>query len=511
MHSISYLLPGVLCVFLLSGLNLPAEEETAVLEPEPVVAEEPVVTEEPEEVAGESIDGDPADEPAERPLRRHEQVRWTPMAMPSYAPFGESQRGMPPVVNPAMPSLSDRRFRFGTLFDFGFGMEIGDADDFDREIEDLLDRFELLEEQAEQFADNAPTPEQTEAFLADLDDFVDFANELVRDFTDKAYAKLTASASAPLVPIAIRSDFLRGTLSFNASGILEARAAVESVGDAFPVNLKDIDPQNDVVEFDTDPDDVPVIVVNGDRRRLEPTDDAGIAVQGGMVRKIGAGYSRPVWENHRGRLHAGTTVNFFRTTLVRGGVLFNDDDFEDTARDEFEDNQRSTNGFGVDLGAAWFGSWYMLGAVARNINEPSFDYPDTSDSAFFNANPQARRNGERWTMDRQFTLQGAVHSPRRRWLLTGAIDLNSATDTTGDDYQWAGIMGSYEPGRAWVPSPRVGLRSNLTGEELTYVTGGLTFFRALHLDVASTLESVRLDGSKYPRGLQANIGLGRRF
>jgi len=218
-----------------------------------------------------------------------------------------------------------------------------------------------------------------------------------------------------------------------------------------------------------------------------------------------------VWENHRGRLHAGTTLNFYRTTLVRGGVLFNDDDLEDTARDEFEDNQKTTNGFGVDLGAAWFGSWYMLGAVARNINEPSFDYPDTSDSAFFQANPQARRNGESWTMDRQFTVQGAVYSPQRRWLLTGAIDLNSATDTTGDDYQWASIMGGYEPGRVWIPSPRAGLRTNLTGEKLTYVTGGLTFFRALHIDVASTLERVSIDGSNYPRGLQANIALGRRF
>ncbi len=507
MRFIQFLPAWVLCALVLLGSRLLAEDEAEVpevpdAEPGALEVEEPAIN----EVEGESVE-----EPVERPVRRRDEVRWTPMAMPSYAPFGESQRGAPPVVNPAIPSLSDRRFRFGTLFDFGFGVEIGEADDFDSEIDDLLDRFELLEEQAEQFAETAPTAEQAEAYIAELDDFVEFANELVRDFTDKAYAKLTGSASAPLTPLAIRTDFLRGTLTLNAGAILEARAAVESTGDAFSVDLRDIDPQNDVIEFDIDPDDIPVIVVNGDRRRIEPTDEAGVAVQGGMVGRIGAGYSRPVWENHRGRLHAGTTVNFYRTTLVRGGVLFNDDDLEETARDEFEDNQKTTNGFGVDLGAAWFGSWYMLGAVARNLNEPSFDYPDTSDSAFFNANPQARRNGERWNMDRQFTLQGAVHSPRRRWLLSGAIDLNSATDTTGDDYQWAGLLGSYEPGRVWVPSPRVGIRKNLTGEELTYVVAGMSFFRALHLDVASTLERVRFDGSNYPRGLQANIGFGRRF
>ena len=483
----------LICGICQAGLTLPGEEagsvpETGAMEMEGAERQEAGESEAPSEI----------------------EFRWTPMLMPAYAPFGESQRGMPSVVNPAMPSLSDRRFRFGTLFDFGVGFEVGEADDFDREIEDLLDRFELLEEQAEDFAETAPGAAEIEGFIADLDDFVDFANELVRDFTDKAYAKLTASASAPLVPIAVRSDFLRGTLSLNASGIIEARAAVESVGDAFSADLGEINP-NEVDRFEII-DGVPTIVMqNDDEFPVEPTDDAGVAVQGGMIGKIGAGYSRPVWENYRGRLHAGTNLNFYRTTLVRGGVLFNDDDLEDTARDEFEDNQKTTNGFGVDLGAAWFGRWYMLGAVARNINEPSFDYPDTSDSAFFQANPQARRNGETWTMDRQFTVQGAVHTPQRRWLLTGAIDLNSATDTTGDDYQWASVMGAYEPGRVWIPSPRAGLRTNLTGEKLTYVTGGLTFFRALHIDVASTLERVRIDGTNYPRGLQANIALGRRF
>ncbi len=482
----------------LAEVTEPDSEETAVTGPAPEATEPEVAAPEP--------DGDVEPEP---PM---DEVRRTPMTLPSTAPFGASQRGLPPVVNPAHPSLSDRRFRFGTVFDFGVGLEVGDADDFDREVDDILDTFERLEEQAEAFSVGAPPSEaEIEAFLNDLNLFEEQANELVRDLTDSAYAKLTGSASFPLAPIAVRSDFLRGTLTLNADGILEARVAVESTDDAFDFGLRGV-PADDVDRFETDPDGVPVVILDdGTRRRIEPTDDAGVAVQGGMVGRLGAGYSSEVWRSPAGSVHAGGVVNVYRTTLVRGGVLFSDDDLEDTARDEFEDNQKTSSGIGLDLAAAWVANWYSVGGVLRNINEPSFEYPDTSDSAFFQANPQARRNGSRWRMDRQLTLEGAVFTPAKRWIAAGALDLNRMTDTTGDDYKWASVIGAYEPARAWVPSPRVGLRKNLVGEKLTYIGGGLSFFRALHLDIASSLERTSLDGEKIPRGFQANVALGRRF
>ncbi len=455
-----------------------------------------------EQPPGEEPDAQPPDEPVLR----------TPMVLPGYAPFGASQRGMPPVVNPAHPSTSDRRFRFGTLFDFGFGAEFGDADDdFVTRVEDLFDDFEDLEERAERFSDSPPSDSEIDEFLDALNAFEVDGNLLVRDLTERAWVKLTASASAPLVPIAIRSDTLRGTFTLNADGILEARGTIESSDDAFDFGLQGTT-SDDIDSFELDDDDIPVVVLNdGTRRRIEPTDDAGVAVQGGMVGRAGIGYAREVWRNQGGRLHAGTTFNFFHTTLVRGGVLFNDDDPGDTARDEFEENQEASIGFGLDLGVAWLSDWYSAGATFQNINEPSFDYPDTGNSDFFNSNPQAKRNGSRWRMERQLTLEGALHTSDRRWIASGSLDVNAVTDTTGDDYQWVSILGSYEPGRTWVPSPRAGLRKNLTGEKLTYISAGLSFFRALHLDVASSLESITLDDRSVPRGLQANLALGRRF
>ncbi len=480
--------------------SLPTDLEP---ESEPATADAP---ESPalEDGAAEEVDGVPVEDPA------HAGLRMSTMNMPSVAPFGASQRGLPPIVNVAHPSLSDRGFRFGTLFDIGAGVEIGEAKDFDQRIDDILDAFDRLEEQAEDFSGPRPSDPEIQAFLDDLNLFENQANDLVRDLTDDAYVKLTGSASAPLVPIAFRSNLLRGVVGLYADGIIEARAAVESVNDAFDIGLQGV-AANEVDRFEII-DDTPVVVLtDGTERPIEPTDDAGVAVQGGYVGRIGAGYSRQVWSRGEGRLHAGTSFNIFRTTLVRGGVLLNDDEFEDTARDEFEENQETSSGLGLDIGATWVERWYSLGATLRNINEPSFDYPDTSDSAFFTANPQARRNGSRWTIERQLTLEGAVYTPSRRWMATAALDLNSAKDTTGDNYKWAAILGSYEPRRGWVPSPRVGMKTNLAGEKLTYVAGGLTFFRALHLDVASTLDTTSIDGTSVPRGLQANIALGRRF
>ncbi len=469
------------------------------------------------------------------------------LSMPVQYDVGVSWRGMPPFVNPANPSLSVSRLRFGPLLDLGVGMELGTVDDFDTKIDRLVDDFDDLEERAEEweelnwediwddaanlqefFDEVDETLDDLEGYLIDLDDFSADANSLIEDISEEAYAKLGVKAAFPLTPFAVRSDTLGGTFSISGGAALEARMIVESSGEAFPQLPEELrsdldgDGIGDYTRFEFDEsgeDDSPVIIYTGDDGKeheigIEPTDEAGVAVQGGVIRHAGLGFSRPLRHHDNLHVNAGVNLNYYYVSLVRAGVLFDyeDDDLEDVAEDEF-DNRKTSQDFGVDLGITAVTDYFSLGGVIRNINEPSFKYPDTSDSRFFQKNPQARRGGDEWTMERQYTLQGAVHTACRNWILSASGDLNSVTDSTGDQYQWLAAMGSYEPKTFlnWVPTPRLGVRHNLKGEELTYLSAGLSFFRIIHIDASTTLDRTSFDGTKYPRGAELKLSAGWRF
>ncbi|MFP4029762.1 MAG: conjugal transfer protein TraF [Candidatus Brocadiia bacterium] len=438
--------------------------------------------------------------------------------MPGYAAAADSWSGMRSLFNPSTPSLSDRTLQMGTFLDIGGGVERGTVDDIDRKIDTLIDDFEDLEERGEDIAagfDPSDPPDDLEPWLNDLDAFVTEANQTVDEITDDGYFKVGGTVMLPLLPIAVSSDVIRGTLALSAGAFGESRLAMESSGDAISTDLQGID-SADVNDVYMD-GDTPVIELNDSSLHyFEYTDNAGVALQGGEVTYLGLGFSAKLWGNETRRLHAGTTVNAYRAELTRAGVLLDefvdeedDRDLDKIYEDEFSYEKTSTE-VGVDAGVLWVDNYYSLGGVIRNINEPSFDYPDTSDSEFYQQHPQALRGGDEWTMDRQSTVQAALHTLDRRWMLSGAIDLNNATDTTGDDYRWLSVQGSYEPENSWI-SPRIGYRRNMTGEELTYYSAGVSIGGNVHIDVARTAETTSLDGSDYPRGFQINLTMGYRF
>ena len=92
-----------------------------------------------------------------------------------------------------------------------------------------------------------------------------------------------------------------------------------------------------------------------------------------------------------------------------------------------------------------------------------------------------------------------------------AIDLNPAVDPMGDDYQWASVSAGYATKNWWLPGIRTGLQSNLAGTQLTYLSAGLTLFKYLDIDVASALDTVKIDGEDLPRGLNISVALSASF
>ncbi len=85
-------------------------------------------------------------------------------------------------------------------------------------------------------------------------------------------------------------------------------------------------------------------------------------------------------------------------------------------------------------------------------------------------------------------------------------------DAVGRDFQWATLSGAYATNSWWIPGARVGYRTNLAGSKLSYITGGLTLFKALTLDIAYGLDSTRdNNGKSIPRSAMINLGIQTTF
>ncbi|MEX0730341.1 MAG: conjugal transfer protein TraF [Aquisalimonadaceae bacterium] len=444
-------------------------------------------------------------------------IHQPPGAMLTHGGAAPPELAIATTGNPATASIGERRLRMGILSNLGIGIEIGDSDDFVGRIDGLVDQLDALSAMLETLEAQGATADDDDInqLIVDLQALEAEGNATIADLTDRSYAKFSAAASAPLAPLTIRSDTLRGVISLNLDAYVEGRAAVSSAGDAFTFGLDGVTDYNDII-YDAGRG---VFVNDATGQEINPdaNDEAGLAVQGGIVRRLSAGYARALSKRRSGTLHAGATLNFYRVTLARSGRLINQDGTADAAVDEFDENQLTSSGMGVDLGLIWVAHRYSAGATLRNINEPSFDYPDVCGNgsseacAFYTFNPQAARNGSSWTMERQLTLEASVYTQNRRWVAGLLMDANEAVDTTGDAYQWLAVSASYLPARAWIPSPRVGYRRNLTGEELNYVSAGATLFRAVHIDVSQALEKTTYDGYVSPRALQANLGVDLQF
>ena len=115
-------------------------------------------------------------------------------------------------------------------------------------------------------------------------------------------------------------------------------------------------------------------------------------------------------------------------------------------------------------------------------------------------------------MKPQLEMEGAFYSESQNWVLNAALDGNKVQDPVGRDFQWATLSAAYATNSWWIPGVRVGYRTNLAGSKLNYVTGGLTMFKALSLDIAYGLKSITDNsGKSIPRSAMINLGLQMTF
>lgn len=236
-----------------------------------------------------------------------------------------------------------------------------------------------------------------------------------------------------------------------------------------------------------------------------------------MVGELGLGYSRPVLNSDTGDLTAGVRAKYYQVKLARDAQqLITSSGAQSTLK--ASQAYTSSSSVGLDVGTLWAAKRYRLGAWINNINGPSFKY-NTIISAELTA--AGYTNGaiinqltvdQTYKMKPQLEMEGAFYSESQNWVLNASLDGNAVQDPVGRDFQWATLSAAYATNSWWIPGARLGYRTNLAGSKLSYVTGGLTMFKALSLDIAYGLKSTTDNsGNSIPRSAMINLGLQMTF
>ncbi len=256
------------------------------------------------------------------------------------------------------------------------------------------------------------------------------------------------------------------------------------------------------------------VTVNPDgTAKFRIDNNSGVITKAAQITEISIGYSRKVWQQKDNKAYVGIKPKYFSVGLSNTAVPIAN---LDNARDIFNALNKSSfsyqQDFSVDLGAIWSGKQYQLGATLTNLNEPEFNYPASDLSGFTNPNIiQFIRDSERYIMQRQLKLDGGYITSNGAWGFNFGLDANPVPDPMGDDYQWASVGVGFASDSWWLPGARAGIRKNMAGSELTYITGGITVFNNLNLDLAATTQTVQINGQTVPRGLISNISFQVMF
>jgi hypothetical protein len=242
--------------------------------------------------------------------------------------------------------------------------------------------------------------------------------------------------------------------------------------------------------------------------RFSLQNDSAIVYKATQMVTASTGYSRPAWSGDSGTLFVGGEAHLHDMRLSGIGVRFGDmtDSEELFQLIRNADYERDTR-ISFDAGVLWVADTYQLGAQVTNLFEPDFQFPAIDLSPFNNETIiQQLERGRTYTMERQLKLEASLLGEDRKWSWHLGLDANAATDPVGDEFQWLTVSGGYDTGNRWLPNMRLGYRQNLAGTEKTYVSLGLTMFRFINVDIASALDSTKIDGQTLPEGLMFSMG-----
>ena len=330
---------------------------------------------------------------------------------------------------------------------------------------------------------------------------------------EEGYAKAWLSADAPFV---FDKQVLGGTWTFGVNwsgssktyGAVEeiefdeaaARAALEDWVNTLPINRPTTLPIGDDIVLTPTPEQNAAF--------LAITNDSSLLSKSTQTTEFRVGYSREALARESGTLFFGARANIYLKQLSRLSVRFGDITDSEELFDAIRDADfRSDEGAGIDLGVLWVADNYQLGAQVTNINEPTFRFPDVNLEPYTSERLiQLLESDAIYTLDRQLKLEASIFSDNRRWSAHMGYDVDPVTEPMGDRFQWLTLSGGFATDSWWIPSMRIGVRQNLAGTELGYVSIGATVFKYVNIDIASALDTVKIDGQRLPQGVMGSIG-----
>lgn len=404
-----------------------------------------------------------------------------------------TQTGLSVMYNPAAGEVvieEGESFRWGYLSSLGFSFEVGDANNFVDDVNELTDTLD---------SDNVTAEEGNEVIN-------NYNDNLRQKLGEEGYLKIGAHIVAPLAPFSVRSEILGGVISLDAMAGVTAKVSI--LDDEITVNTF-------TNQFET---------------------NTAIYLKSVEYTTIGLSYSREIdhglvkgfTDPLGGRLLAGVRGNLYSMNLSKQVVgLLNideDDELGDVIQDDLSANKVTTTNIGLDLGLIWEAPNYHVGFNWRNINEPEFDYgtlgqncsskdSSTSMSNCFTALYFAADNritlGETYVMTAQTTIDAALNTENKRWRVATSYDLQPMRDPIGDEYQWASASAAYVG--STIIGGRLGLSKNLTGSNLTMLNAGLSLFGGMNLDLRYSLDKIEVDGAEAPRAFAINLGFENSF
>jgi hypothetical protein len=329
----------------------------------------------------------------------------------------------------------------------------------------------------------------------------------------EGYARAWVSADVPFV---VGSGFLGGTWTFgvNWSGSARAFGLVEAIDFDADQAVAAIEDWIDALPPDREPriqvsDDIILTPVPDQNAVFFQIDnDSSLVTKSSQTGDISLGYSREGLTTDGGTLHWGLEGHMYVKRLSRLSVRYGDITDSKELFEAIRDNEyRTDEGFGLDIGVLWTSGKYQLGAQVTNINQPSFVFPEVNLAPY--SSPEIisfLEQDQRYVLERQVKLEASLFGNDRRWSVNLGLDGNPVEDTLGDEYQWLTLSAGFLNDSWWLPNFRFGYRQNLAGTELGYLSLGVTAFKVVNFDIASALDTVRIDGNDLPQGLMASIG-----
>ncbi len=436
--------------------------------------------------------------------------------------------------NPAAPvadlARNDEKPTRGTVVSAAAGLEFGNVDELFKLIDKISGAYEPSDP-GDGGGGPGQDPDKPPGGI-DIGDILDQVDPDVRAAIDavarevgtqlailaiisvEGYGKAWLSGDAPFL---VGKEQWGGAWAFGvnwygvskAFGIVEpirfnAEEAIRALEDYIrdnPQNLPARIPLGEQVVLTTDPSQNSVIL-------SFDNNDSSLVSKSTTLWDLNAGYSRPLIRNDTGTLFAGLELHAYLMRLSRLSVRYGDitdskELFDSIRNADYE----SDNRLGFDVGVLWVSDNYSLGAQLINLNEPEFEFPDVNLRPYRDEDIiRFLQTEKRYQMEAQLKLEGSLYSRDRRWAAHLGVDANAAKDPLGDEYQWATFSAGLQTQKWWAPSLRVGIRQNLAGTELRYLSLGATLFSYFNLDISSALDTTKISGTELPRGLMLSLG-----